>query len=37
MGFTKNWKDMLACRIILGLLEAGLSTTLLTLPQLDVV
>ena len=27
MGFTKNWKDMLACRIILGLLEAGLSTT----------
>lgn len=26
MGFTKNWKDMLVCRILLGLLEAGIST-----------
>lgn len=23
MGFTKNWKQMTACRILLGLLEAG--------------
>lgn len=23
MGFTKNWKDMLVCRVLLGLLEAG--------------